>query len=166
MKRLSILAVSVLVSLFMMSCLNSGQSDYTPAVRSSVFIRNHADTLSLKANDSGVYTLDTIYVGDTVNYVVACATYSNQLLSLVLSKEGSSVKHTIVKATTIEYALAANSDTTACQLYFNPGYNGVSIPVELVAEHHGTTALIYTVSSESKFSPADMKLSVIVEDKQ
>lgn len=157
------LAISLLMSLFMCSCLDGAKSDFTPQIMTSIFLRNGQDTLRLKSDSTGIYTLDTLAVGDSVRYAIRCETYSNDLLSVSLKQEGTSVKNEVVADNVLASVILPSSNVESCKLDFINGLNGIQFPMLMTAQAEGSAVMTFTVESDSKFSPANIQFRVAVK---
>ena len=165
MKRLVYLvAISVVVSLFMSSCHDDYKTDFSPQLGSSMFLLNGTDTLSFRyiAKDS-LYLLDTLALNDTVRYRLFCSTYANDMTSLLLSQEGTSVKSEVLADNTLASILTPESKVEESQLYFIENYNGLILPLQMVAVATGESLLSWQLSSTSKFSPCYLRFRVVVK---
>ena len=160
-----VLVLLLLVSLCVVSC-KEDKSEFSPRIISSFFLLNNQDTLLLKYDSiATVYVLDTIHINDTVNHAIACATYANTLLSVVLTQDGESVKTEVLYDDQILSAVSSSAEEVQNgNLVFNPYYNGVSFPVRMSALKSGRTDITWTVSSDSKYSPSMLKFRVVVKE--
>ncbi|MDD4490508.1 MAG: hypothetical protein PHD30_08430 [Paludibacter sp.] len=153
MKKLYILLL--ILPLIFISCDFSGESNYTPNISIPVSpLKNNQDSLNIFwTNESGVFLMDTIQVGDTVRFVLRLDSYANRLTAF-------SVKHTPVKATAVLYPpvnqndsiFNPDSDFEKGDFYLYPNYSILFFPFNLVAVEPSEEAkLEFKVVSDAQF---------------
>jgi hypothetical protein len=143
------------VSFFLVSCDFSGESNYTPGIFIMQRpITNNSDTLDIEVTgEQGLLLMDTIQVGDTVQFAVRFEAYANRLTAL-------SLKHTPANAAKIllppverlDSTFNSSSDYDKGDFYLDPLYSTLFMVFSYVALEPGTdTRLEMTVISDAKF---------------
>ena len=143
------------VSFFLVSCDFSGESNYTPGIFIMQRpITNNSDTLDIEVTgEQGLLLMDTIQVGDTVQFAVRFEAYANRLTAL-------SLKHTPANAAKIllppverlDSTFNSSSDYDKGEFYLDPLYSTLFMVFSYVALEPGTdTRLEMTVISDAKF---------------
>jgi hypothetical protein len=149
------------VALCLVSCSENDEPQYTPQISVSHLIVWHEDaeqahdTLKVYSTNDG-YVTDTISVGDTVRFAVACDALTNQLKSLETQTDANVLAFTIFLTSQHNQALEATSDAEKGLLYFKPGYRYAAFEMQYVAQKSGSANVSFTVSTTSKFSPATL----------
>lgn len=161
MNKIKLFLLLVVASM-MVSCLDRAGSDFAPAIGISQILLNRTDTLSLNVDDKGVYQLDTINVGDTVNYALVFEGYSQDIISIVATLEGTSVSHEFIIDDAFKAVLLDESDIENGKLYFREGYVRAVIPNYIIAKKTGFSQLSYEFNTKSKFSPATASMAIVV----
>ncbi len=150
------------MSLALVSCLDNADSQYTPHISTSVFTCNTTDTLLVRPDING-YRLDTVSLGDTVRFVVEFNALSNNLLTARIAWDSLSTKLTIGKLDSITNVLLPSSEPDAGVFNLPTGYQAIVLPVEFVAIKAGLPTLVFTAESDSKYSPAEVKLKTPIK---
>lgn len=144
-----------LVSLLVVSCDFSGESNYTPGIfLLQRPLTNNNDSLDIEVTgEQGLLLMDTIQVGDTVLFAVRFEAYANRLTAL-------SLKHTPANAAKIllppverlDSTFNSNSDYDKGEFYLDPLYSTLFVVFSYVALEPTTDArLEMTVMSDAKF---------------
>ncbi len=152
----------ILLSLTLVSCLDNNDSQYTPQITTSLFMCNTTDTLYVRPDTDG-YRLDTITIGDTVRFAVAFNAVGNNLLTARITWDSNYSDLNIGKLDSIENVLLPTSDPNAGVFKLPTGYQAIVLPVEFIAIKTGTPKLIFTAESDSKYSPAEIKLTTPIK---
>ncbi len=150
------------MSLALVSCLDNADSQYTPHISTSVFTCNTTDTLLVRPDING-YRLDTVSLGDTVRFVVEFNALSNNLLTARIAWDSLCTKLTIGKLDSITNVLLPSSEPDAGVFNLPTGYQAIVLPVEFVAIKAGSPTLVFTAESDSKYSPAEVKLKTPIK---
>ena len=160
MKKLSYLFLFSLLFL-MVGCLDKSEEHYTPRIANSVFVRNQTDTLLLHVIDSTQQiVLDTIMVGDTVRCMAAYSSLGNNLTSAKVGWEKEYIDLQIHLFDELRAIMLGSSDTLNGIINLPAGYYYLSLPIEFRALQAGSPNLVFTVESDSKFSPVSKTIVV------
>ncbi len=152
----------LLFPLVLVSCLDDVDSQYTPQIATSIFICNTTDTLRLRQDTDG-YRLDTILVGDTVRFAVGFSAVFNNLLTARVSWDKEYMNLHITNLNEIRDVMLATSDSAAGVIHMPTGHRGISFPIEYVATKAGAPTITLTAESDSKYSPAEIKLKTPIK---
>ena len=146
-----VLGLAVMLS----SCLDT-QSHYTPQVSVSNFVNGAGDTLEFRYDGmSNLFNLDSLLVGDTLKGAVGFASLGNNLLSAHVDWDTAALSVWSAYTEEMIQVMIAPSDTTNIDIYLPLGYNYVGLPLWIVPKRNGSTLLKFTVTTDSKFSPAN-----------
>ena len=152
------------LSLIMAGCLDKAESHYTPRIGNSVFVRNHQDTLLLHISEANSQiALDTIAVGDTVNFVVAYSSVGNNLLSGEIAWDKAFLDLEIELPNEIRSVMLETSDTLNGIVNLPIGYYYMSLPIEFRALQVGAPVVTFTAVTDSKFSPATRSITIPIK---
>ena len=155
MKRL----IPIILAAFALSSCLETQSHFTPEISTSLFITTSGDTIPYRYDSmSGLYNMDSLFVGDTIVGAVGFASLGNNLLSAHVDWDTASVEIWSQYTESVLQVFLAESDTTTLDLYFPLGYNYFGMPLYLVPKKAGSSSLKFTAVSDSKFSPAEEAL--------
>ncbi|MBR3647003.1 MAG: hypothetical protein IKN59_01250 [Paludibacteraceae bacterium] len=158
MKRIVPILFIALVGLLFSSCLDT-KSEFTPEISVSKFYTLSGDTLSFRFDSqSNCYNIDSILVGDTITGAVGFAALGNMLVSTHVGWDSTYLEVWSVFTDEFKNILLSNSDLEALNLYFPTGYNYLGLPLYIVPQKAGSTALKLTVVTDSKFSPREETL--------
>ncbi len=149
-------------ALIFTSCLDTVDSQYTPHITTSFFIRNTTDTIYVRQDADG-YRLDTVTVGDTVRFAVGFNALGNNLLTARVSWDTIYTDLTIGALDSITSVLLPTSDPDAGVFNLPTGYQAIVLPIELIALKAGLPKLTFTAESDSKYSPAEVKLTTPIK---
>lgn len=143
------------ISVVFSSCDLTGSTNNTPQILLlSKPTANVKDTLNLYPTDqSGIYKLDTICVGDTVNFRVLLNGFSNNLTAyyLVLSDTLSS-KLVLPDKISMDSIFASTSDYKKGKFIFQNKILNLYFPFRYVALKETTEAKItFALSSDASF---------------
>ena len=142
---------------------NSTEPQYSPEIYTSYFYVNPIfkgdslvsakDTLSLSYDSQdGSYELDTVYIGDTINFASAYYTVNSDLVAVKIDWDTLYMNLWYDLTEDIEAALTSETQLETGRLYFVPGYNRVSFPISFSPIKKGGMTLKLTVESTSEFS--------------
>ena len=162
-KLINCLVVVLAVAIAMVSCKT--KSDYTPYISISSFLLNPEyendsivgceDTVKVAYDASlDCYVLDTVSVSDTVVFVAGFGSRCNDVLSATITADTMSMAFRYRLNDDSHAALQPSSSEKDMKLYFNSGYNFVCFPVTYIPKKPGAHKVTFTVTSDSKFSPA------------
>ncbi len=147
--------------LLMVGCLDKSEENYTPRIANSVFVRNSTDTLLLHIQDSSQQlVLDTIVTGDTVRCMVAYSSLGNNLTSGKVSWDKDYMDLQIELFDELRSIMLESSDTLNGVINLPTGYYYLALPIEFRALQSGSPSLVFTVESDSKFSPVSKSIVV------
>lgn len=152
----------LLAALCLTSCLES-HSDYTPEIRLSYAVTSDGDTLGYffdKKAES--YRMDTIQMNDTAKFVAGFITFTNNLVSTHVEWDTAHLQVWSMYEKELTSVLLPESDTTTLDLYFPTNYNYVGIPIFLTPKKVGSSAMIFKVVSDSKFTSSEQKIMIDV----
>ena len=155
------LLVVSLLGLVLSSCLNKAQSDYTPLIYVSEFVRLDSiknDTLRIRQSDEGQWRLDSLAVNDTLLFAAGFDAVWNNLQSVRLLWDTSEISVWVNDLGDIAPVLLDSSDTLTCRFEFPVGYNFVSLPFVCSPKKTGKTTIRFHLETDSKFSPVDEDL--------
>lgn len=157
MKKLSIIVVTIFVAISFTSCFNNVKSNYTPIIYTNYFMRNTTDTLGLLHDyDTGLTSLDTIFVGDTIRSAVAFDAVGNSLTAAAIEWDSTYMAMTLSYESSKE-VMAIILDTVAArqgQFKIAPDYvRGIVVPFQYIAKKEGAPKLTFRVESDSEYSP-------------
>lgn len=171
MRQFFYLVISLtLISIALTSCLEEFDSDFTPEIYSSSFYVNPilsgdsiigaADTLSVKydATDNS-FRLDTMQVGDTVLFSAVFYSFSDNLIAVKALWDSTRMDVSFTLNDEVRKVLTSQTNEQACQLYFNPGYNRVAIPIYAIPTKEGVIPMKLSVESDSQFSPKTITIT-------
>ena len=143
------------VALLFSSCLDT-QSHYTPEISLSTIVNNHGDTLLYHYDPmSELWHVDSIMVGDTLNFAVGYASLGNNLVSTHIAWDTTFVNLWALLTSEITDNLLPNSDTIKLDLYSPVNYCYLGFPIWIEAKKAGSTTVKFTVVTDSKYSPQD-----------
>ncbi len=154
-----------LLSLTLVSCLDSIDSDYAPQlVFPTTFFRNTTDSVRLRQDAEGL-RLDTIALGDTIRFYVGFDALGNTLQQAQVSWDSIATDLTFTVSDGLQNILLPTSDITkgVFDITSNPKVRAISLLVEFVAIQKGTPIITFTVRSDSKYSPSQIKLKTPIK---
>lgn len=144
-----------LLPLFFTSCNLSGESNYTPSI---YFIKppvvNGQDTLKISsADESGLFLMDTIKVGDTVKFVLRLEGYANKLTYFSLKHTpANAAKLILPPVSKMDSLFKSNSDYEKGDFYMDPLHSTLFFVFDYVAVEPSTDAkLDLQLTSDAKF---------------
>lgn len=146
----------------LVACKWAEQANYTPSVVAGNFVRTPFDTTGTARKDTlhvvinqESYIIDTIAVGDTIDYLVAVQSFANNLKSFTLAWDTSCVQCAL-SVDSIAVALESASVPQSGVLYFKSGYNYAAFPVRYITRKSGSPKFDLTVTSDSKFESSSV----------
>jgi hypothetical protein len=154
------------LSIVFTACNLTNESNYTPYM--SFYkspIVNGTDTLGIYYTDeSNVYRLDTITVGDTVSFQMYYNSYSNNLLSVYLTQSADSVSRIILpRKTVLDSIFLSTSDYSKGKFLMGGTSSSLYFPFKYVAEKASLEAgLTLSVVSDANFKDASGSNSVSI----
>lgn len=152
--------------LLLPSCLDKAKSDYTPQIASSIFVRNHQDTLRIHYNTTlEKNELDTIFVGDTVRFAIGFESLGNNLLTAKIGWDKACAELVIDVPESVTQAILPTSNPQEGLFNLPTGYNFMSLPITYIATKAGLPALTFTAESDSKYSPTEQTLLTPIVEK-
>lgn len=153
--KLFFVAIALFFVFGMSSCNLTGESNHTPDIyflRNP--IRNHTDTLKRYYTDKpGVFLMDTIQVGDTVQFYMYLEGYTNHLTSLRIQSSPDSVAHFIWGDRAVLDAIFLPSSQFDKGIFLMDGtHTALFFPFKLVALKPSAGAKIgFLVTSDALF---------------
>lgn len=153
------------------------KSEFTPYISFSSFLRNPVlsgdtiigcqDTIQI-AEDSQLkaFVLDTIGLGDTAVFVVGFGSRGNDLISATIETDTMAMSFRCSLNDVIRGVLRPSSSEKDMRFDFVSGYNFVSFPVFYVPKKMGAHKMVFTVNSDSKFSPVSYTIIQYVAAKE
>lgn len=149
------LMLTLLSGVFTSCDFKGGSSNYTPTV---LLARkpwvSGGDTLNLSFNTSGsTYVLDTVRVGDTINFAFYFSAFSNNLKTLKFDQSADDVtKFVWVDRDKLNEYLTTGTDDTRGLFYLKSGISSFIFLLKYVALDPSKTASIKaTVVSDAVF---------------
>lgn len=144
------------VALVFSACNVGGESNFTPQF---VIVSNptssNGDTVYVRqTGESGVYKLDTIYVGDTILFPLYMNGYSNNLQNFSLKRSTDYSADILLPRTSALDSVFNSfySDYDAGKFVFQSGIKALYFPFRYVPTAASNTAtLVFTVSSDANF---------------
>jgi len=141
------------------ACNLDGSSNYTPDIMYSCTTQNKHDTLySHLTDESGVYRLDTVHVGDTLMFKTFVTGYSNNLVSFFLTNNmPDSVSQVLLTGTKVamDSIFLPTSNYAKGEFYIRGTSTGLIFPFKYVVKRHSTDAkLKFVVQSDANFKDA------------
>lgn len=150
------LILLALIAIALTACDISGSTNNTPDIRfvTTPFV-NKSDTLNTYATDeSGVYRLDSINVGDTVIFRILLYGYSNNLSSYnVIQSDTSATKLILPHSTSLDSIfISAASNYPIGKFIFKSKITSLYFPFKFVAKKVSKDAkLTFYLSSDASF---------------
>jgi len=136
--KIKILALIAFVVIALSACDLSGDSNATPSFMFySAPFTTSGDTLSMKyTDDSGVYKLDTISVGDTVVFQILMYGYNNNLTKFYLKQSSDTTSARIILPTTtsLDSVFTSDSNYANGNFYFKSNITQSYFPFKYVAK--------------------------------
>ena len=166
----------VALAVGVVSCKTS-DAQYTPYISVSSFLRGpklHNDTI-IGCRDTvkiaydqnlGCYQLDTIQVGDTVVFMVGFGSRGNRLLSASIAADTTNMMFRCAPSEDFVKILKDSTSVSNMQFDFTGDHNFASLRVYYTPLKLGTHKMVFTVRSDSKFSPVSMTFMQNVYDKK
>ena len=160
MKRITYFVACL--SLIGLTSCGTNQLDFVPYITTSSFYLNPIysgdsiiaaqDTFQLKKVDDG-YMLDTISPMDTLVFMVGFGSYANNLTATRVTFDTTQLDISAKIPEEIRKILLPESDIRNLQLFINSGYNFLALPMGYLPLKSGTHQFVFTVESDSEFSP-------------
>ncbi len=153
--KIKFLIFSLLIITYFTSCTLEGESNYTPEI---IFLRNPVtqagdSLLFYYTDESGVYRMDTIQVGDTVHFYIYLYAYENNLTAFYLKESADSVTKIILPSkTSMDSVFLTTSDYSTGKFLMNGTATSLYFPFRYVAKSASSEAKIQlTVVSDANF---------------
>ena len=148
--------VMLLAAITFSSCELTGESNYTP----DIFflqnpVRNHTDTLNRYFTDqSGVFLMDTIAVGDTVLFLLYLEGYANNLTAFYLQQSADSVSKILLPdQTSMDTLFLPTTDYGKGNFFMKGTDTALFFPFRYVALKPALNAKIsVAIVSDAKFT--------------
>jgi len=148
MKRL---IPALIFSAFVLTGCLEGSSNYTPTIATSYFISSTGDTLSGSYNSTdGSYDMDTMYVGDTIQFAIAFNAYTNSLIYTKVGWDSTYVKLWSEVDDDFMKALTKESVFDDLLLYYVDNCSYSIFPVYFIPIKEGNSKLSFTVNSNAE----------------
>lgn len=160
MKKFAFFLLSACV-LCLVSC-GSEEAEYTPYILVSDYYVNptfRGDTIVVAQDTLGThvvddhFVLDTIHLSDTVVLAAGFGSYANSLVAARINFDTTALNMTAKLSDAAAKVLLPSSNLRTLQLYINPGYAYVAIPLGFRPLKTGTHRIEFVVESDSEFSP-------------
>lgn len=154
MKKISCLLLGIL-ALLMNACTPEGETNYTPEIL--IFsVVNNGDTLNLRrSNYAGVYILDTIQVGDSIQFTTGLNAYVNNLKSFNMHVSVDSVAKIVTdSAAVLNKVFLSSSNYAKGEFIAKSGMNGLVFPFSMVAKKpstKGNAFITLNIKSDANF---------------
>jgi len=143
-------------------------SNYKPEI---LFVQNpivsHGDTLNILYTDqAGVYKLDTIEVGDTVNFRIFINAYSNKINSFNITQSADSVTKVILPSrSSLDSVFLSSSNYEQGKFYFKIPANTLYFPFRYIALKPSKQAFL-TLSvisnATTEFAQTTIQLNTVI----
>ena len=155
--------ITVVISLFLVSCMKDAGSNFTPQIACSVIYRNGTDSMAV-SDINGKYVLDSMSVGDSISFQVVFDAIGNNLtLAQVSSSDSAVLKLKYKNISSLDTAFSS-ADTLAGVFRFVEGYRMIGFTVEGKARKAQTASVHFRVESDSEYSPAELDLLCPIKD--
>ncbi len=150
-----LLAIMAFALIAFASCDLSGESNFTPDIYFLINpVKNNTDTLNRYFTDkAGVFVMDTIEVGDTVQFFLYLDAYANHLLSFRLQHEpDSSLKILLPDKSSMDTIFLAESQYDRGIFLLDGKNSALYFPFRIVALKPSNSAKLgFTVISDARF---------------
>ncbi|MCQ2343199.1 MAG: hypothetical protein MJZ75_06930 [Paludibacteraceae bacterium] len=150
------------IVVFALVACKSEQASFTPFIEFSYFYLNPEyegdkivraeDTLSMRQVDD-YWVLDSINLTDTVVFGVGYGSYANDLIAARVEYDSLQIRVGAQISDDVRRILLDKSDIRNLQLYINPGYNYLALPMGYKPVQPGNHRIEFIVQSDSEFSP-------------
>jgi len=167
MKTRIIIALGLII-LTLSACELNSVSNYKPDI---LFVQNpitsKGDTLKLLYTDqAGVYKLDTIQVGDTVNFRMFINAYSNKIRTFFITQSADSVTQILLPSVnSMDSAFLSSSNYSQGKFYLKIDANTLYFPIKYIAIKPSNTAkMILSVTSDAnvEYNQTIIQLNTII----
>ncbi|MFZ4724154.1 MAG: hypothetical protein ACOYMD_01765 [Paludibacter sp.] len=145
----------IMISLIFSACNLNPESNYRPEIR---FVQNpianKTDTLNIYYTDnSGVFRLDTIQVGDTISFNIYVTGYSNHLKAFYITESTDSVSKIILPSTSsMDSIFLASSNYKEGKFLMKGTSTALYFPFQYIARKVSNEAKItFNVVSDANF---------------
>lgn len=154
MKKHTIIILAF-VGIVFSSCDLSGDSNFTPHIYFLINpVKNNTDTLNRYFTDNpGVFLMDTIHVGDTVQFFLYLNAFSNNLVSFKMNHEPDSVfKMILPDKVSMDSIFLPESQYDRGLFQMAGKHSALFFPFRVVALQASNSAkLRFTVVSDARF---------------
>ena len=170
MKKNLLLLLIIIIG--MSSCKWENKADYTPVITlSRQFLIVHSDTTiatdTLYVGHSAVSGMDTVStgrVGDTIVFRVGLFGTANNLLSFDMAWDSTLVQFMDLDAASTANVISATTHEAGHLRYaFYPGYLSVIMSMRYVAIGAGNNTFNLLLNTDSEFSPASYKFQQVIK---
>jgi hypothetical protein len=155
--KIRLLTAVFVTVIFLSSCLE-GSDNRTPYISMVHPVLTTGDTLyftlSADSDEAGVYVMDTIFVGDTVQFYIFMDGFYNNLTAFYLKKEKdtSAVQIILPPIDSFDLIFTSASNFEKGEFLMNEGYAKLYFPFQYVAlEPTNDVKLSISVVSDAKF---------------
>jgi hypothetical protein len=156
MKTNHFLLLLVFISITFSSCeFEEGSSNYTPEILPYAIIDQNNDSLGLYYTDeSGVYLMDTISIGDTITFKMIFSGVTNNLTSLYLYQSSdSSAKVILPDKNELDSIFLSTSEYDKGKFYMDGTKTLLYLPLHYIPMKKSNEAKIsFTLVSDADFS--------------
>jgi hypothetical protein len=146
---------AVASAFFLQSCDLEGGANYTPRIELGNYIINqHGDTLKIKTTtEPNTLLLDTIYIGDTLNFSVVFNAFANNVVAISLKQSADSLTRIqLPPVDSLNNVFGAESDYKKGIFMLKTKASFVHLPFKYIARAKGNEPkLTITVKSDAIF---------------
>ncbi|MDR2841549.1 MAG: hypothetical protein LBV75_09900 [Paludibacter sp.] len=145
------LIISIIIATSLSACLE-GSSNYAPDLALATPFVIGGDSLSIYYTDNGL-VMDTIHIGDTVQFLVAMTAYTNNLTAFYLKQSADSVSRVILpRKTSLDSIFNSQSNYQVGIFKIDKGIAQLYFPFQYIATKKSNEAKIeMAVESDAKF---------------
>lgn len=146
---------AVATAFFLQSCDLDGGANYTPRIELGNYIINQkGDTLKIKTtNEPNTLLLDTIYIGDTLNFSVVFNAFANNVEAISLKQSADSLTRIqLPPVDSLNKVFSTESDYKKGIFALKTHASYVHLPFKYIARAKGNEPkLTITVKSDAVF---------------
>jgi len=171
MKTRIIIALGLII-LALSACELNSVSNFKPEI---LFVQSpitsKGDTLKLLYTDqAGVYKMDTIQVGDTVNFRIFINAYTNNINSFSITQSADSVTNIMLPSiNSMDSAFLSSSNYKLGEFYLKNNVNTLYFPFKYIATKPSNEAkLVLNVISDANFeyNQTNIQLKTIIRERK
>lgn len=142
-------------------------SSYQPSITVTTFVTSSGDTLYGHVDDHDVYTLDTLFLGDTAFFCIYNQSYANNLVTSYMTWDTTVVKCWTTLSEEFNAILKPTSRVEDLYFDYETGYNQTFIPVFVLPLKAGRTKLDFYVTSDAqKYGENSGEIEMIVAERK